>query len=199
MQLKEIQTILLSVNRSLEKQKKDTKEIRTEMTIKNYFSKTRKIGKFEFIGTLVCYVGASYLITNFEQIESPLMQLLDLICILLLLSIPVISQKSMKTMNTMKISETYRSEIHEVYTRKKLKFQKFQLLNVFLGFVLMVSILPVLAVIKGNELNSLDHFWTLVVPIGVLVFAGYSYTVLNFYNKTLNEAEKIIIVLKVKN
>ncbi len=190
----EIQQNLNNLNQEIEEQKKEITEIKNKMIMKNYLVKISRIGTFEYIGTLICYVCASYLITKFPQIESIYIQVLDVICVLLLFTIPVLSQKSVRTMKTVKKLNRNDLDISEIYSGKKTRFQKFQKINLVLSFILMICILPVLAGIKGIEMEEINNLWAVIIPIGTLFFAGLSYWVLTCYKKTLRSAKNTLLV-----
>lgn len=192
MELEEMKNMWKGLDKRVEKQEIMTSQLLERMMKQKYHSKLNKIGYSEYLGTIVCYIGATYLIMNFTRIADTLMQIFAIIAIALLFILPLISLKSLRTIKSINIpSETYLEAIN-TFTNQKIKFQKLQKLNVSLGLSLMLIAIPVLSAIQGTDLSQAPYFWTLIFPLVVLFFLTFAYWVLRFYNKVLNETEKIL-------
>lgn len=192
MELEEMKATWEVLSKKVEKQERLTDQMIEKMTAQNYRSKLNKIAWPEYIGTLVCYIGAAYLITNFTKIEHLAMQVFGVISIVLLSILPIISLKSIKGMSNLTITTKTYSETLRDYARQKIKFQKLQKWNVALAMFLMVSSLPVLAAIQGKDLSSIPNFWTVIFPLGIAFFVVFARWVLRHYNNVLKEAEEVL-------
>ena len=144
------------------------------------------------IGTIICYLGAVYLIMNFVKIDPLAEKIFAIIAIGLLLTLPVISLRSLNRMQNLPISsKTYLDTLND-FGKQKIRFQKFQKLNVSLGMFLLIVAIPVLSAIKGVDLSETEHFWTLTFPISIIAFLGFAFWVFRSYKKSLEATEKLL-------
>lgn len=191
MELEELKTTWQGMSKRVENQEFLTNQIVEQMTREKYRSKINKIGYSEYIGTIICYIGAAYLTTNFTKIEDTLMQLFAIIAIALLFILPIISLQSLRAVRNVSIaSKTYVQAIED-FTQRKTKFQRLQKLNVSLALFLMLVAIPVLSAIQGKDISQTPNFWSLIFPISIGSFLVFTVWVLKFYNKILNETEKL--------
>ncbi len=190
MELEEMRNTWQEMSKRIEKQEFLTNQVLEKMTNEGYNSKLKKIGIPEYIGTIICYIGAAYLIINFTKIEDTLIRVFALIAILLLFVLPIISLKSLRAMNIINISNKSYLKTIEDFGKRKIEFKKLQKLNVSLGFFLMLVTIPVLSAIQGKDIGQVPNFWTLVVPIFVTFFAVFAVWVLRYYSRVLKSLEK---------
>jgi len=192
MELEEMKNTWEELGERVEKQELLTNQLINKMMQQKYNSKLNKINYPEYIGTVVCYLGAAYLIMNFTKIEEILLQVFAIIDIALLFLLPIISLKSLNKLKSVNIpSQTYLESINS-FANQKIKFQKLQKLNVSLGLFFLLTAAPVLSAIQGKDLSQTPNFWTLIFPISVLLFLVFAYWVLKSYNNILNETKKMI-------
>jgi len=192
MELEEMKNNWQEISKRLEKQEFLTNQIIEKMTTDKYHSILNKIGISEYVGTIICYIGAAYLSIHVTKIDAPLMQVFALVAILLLFVLPVISLQSLRAMKNVKIpSKSYLETIGD-FTKRKIRFQKLQKLNVSLGLFLMLMAIPVLSAIQGKDIGQIPYFWTLIFPISITFFVIFTFWVLQSYNKILNETEKML-------
>lgn len=196
MELDELKTAWQGMSKRVENQEILTNQILEQMTREKYRSKINTIGYSEYIGTIICYSGAAYLTTYFTKIEDTLMQLFAIISIALLFILPIISLQSLRAVRNVSIaSKTYMQAIED-FAQRKIRFQRLQKLNVSLGLFLMLVAMPVLSAIQGKDISQVPNFWTLIFPISIGSFLLFSVWVLKFYNKILNETEKMFSEIK---
>ncbi len=192
MELEELKSTWQALSKSVEKQELLTDQTIEKMNWEKYRSKLNKIGYSEYIGSIICFIGAAYLFMNFAKIDSILMQIFAIIAIALLFVLPIISLKSLHAVRNSHIaSKTYIQAIED-FAKRRTRFQKLQKLNVSMALFLMLISIPVLSAIQGKDLGELPHFWTLIFPITVIFFVGFARWVLKYYNKILNETEKML-------
>lgn len=192
MELEEMKSTWGELSKRLEKQELITNQLINKMTQEKYHSKLNKIGYPEYVGTIVCYMGAAYLSVNLSAMEDMLMQIFAVVEIILLLVLPIISLQSIRALKAVNVpSQTYLEAIN-AFARQKIRFQKLQKLNVSLGLFVLLIAVPVLSAIQGKELGQTPYFWPLIFPVYVLFFLFFSYWVLKSYNKILNEAEEML-------
>ncbi|WP_373056342.1 hypothetical protein [Zunongwangia sp. H14] len=192
MELEEMKNLWEGMSDRIEKQERLTKNLIGNVTEEKYHSKLKKIKYSEIIGTIICYLGAIYLIMNFMKIDPLAEKIFAVIAIGLLLTLPIISLSSLNGMQKVKISsKTYLDTLND-FGRRKIRFQKFQKLNVSLGLFLILVAIPVLSAIKGVDLSETEHFWILTFPISIIAFLGFAFWVLRSYNKSLEATEKLL-------
>ncbi len=192
MELEEMKKTWQEVSRRVEKQEILTNQLIEKMTHEKYHSKLNKIGYSEYAGTLICYVGAAYLIMNFTKIDDIRMQVFASIAIALLFILPIISIKSLRTIRRVNLSSKTYVEAIDDFVKRKIRFQKLQKLNVSLGLFLMLTGVPVLSSIQGKDLSQIPYFWTLIFPISTAFFLVFAFWVLRSYHKILNQTEKML-------
>lgn len=192
MELEEMKNLWEGMSKKVEKQELLTKNLLEKVTEQKYHSKLNKIRYSEMIGTIICYLGAVYLIMNFVKIDPLAEKIFAIIAIGLLLTLPVISLRSLNRMQNLPISsKTYLDTLND-FGKRKMRFQKFQKLNVSLGLFLLIVAIPVLSAIKGIDLSETEHFWTLTFPISIIAFLGFAFWVFRSYKKSLEATEKLL-------
>lgn len=192
MELEEMKNLWEGMSKKVEKQELLTKNLLEKVTEQKYHSKLNKIRYSEMIGTIICYLGAVYLIMNFVKIDPLAEKIFAIIAIGLLLTLPVISLRSLNRMQNLPISsKTYLDALND-FGKQKMRFQKFQKLNVSLGLFLLIVAIPVLSAIKGVDLSETEHFWTLTFPISIIAFLGFAFWVFRSYKKSLEATEKLL-------
>jgi hypothetical protein len=192
MELEEMKNAWQEMSRRVENQEFLTNQLLEKMTREKYHSKINRIGYSEYVGTIICYIGAAYLLMNFTKIDDTLMQIFAIIAIALLFILPIISLKSLRALKNVNIeSNTYMQAIED-FAKRKTRFQKLQKLNVSLALFLMLVAIPVLSAILGKDIAQTPHFWTLIFPISIAFFLVFALWVLKSYNKILNETEKML-------
>jgi pilus assembly protein TadC len=92
-------------------------------------------------------------------------------------------------MNNSSIHTAKYSETIKAYRHHKMRFYKLQRINMILTFLLLITIIPVLASIYGKDINSITNFWSIIVPVCVAFFAGFSFITWRYYSKILKNLE----------
>jgi hypothetical protein len=192
MELEEMKLAWNDLSKKVEKQEILNHQIIEKMTKDQYQSNLKKIALPEFIGTIICYLGAAYLSINVPKLEDPMIQVFGIISIALLLILPIISLQSVRAMRKINLSSHSYLETIKIFGQQKIRFQKLQKLNVSLGLFLMVIGVPVLLAIQEKSLNLTPLFWMLYFPLGVMFFLGFSYWVLKYYNGKLKATERML-------
>ncbi len=191
MELEEMKTNWNELSNRIEKNEKLTIEVIDKMVKYKYRSGLNRIQYPEYIGTLICYVGAAWLIVNFGKLEGTVYQFFGVLIVLLLFILPVISLKSVRSIQRVSISTSTYAETITNFARQKIRFQKLQKINVSLALALFVLSLPVLANIQGKDLSAIPNFW-IFFPASLVLLLLFSWWVLQYYNKALNEAEEML-------
>lgn len=192
MELEEMKSTWQQMSDKLRDQEILNKQLIERMTQESYQSRIQKIGTSEFIGTVICYIGAAYVIINFSAIERPAVQVLAVVLVLLLFVLPVLSLKSVAAMRGVRISSKSYLEAIEDFAKRRIQFERLQKINVSFGLLVMLILIPVLSAIQGKDVTQLAHFWTLVFPITVAFYLAFTYWVLKSYNRILNQTEKLL-------
>ncbi|MCH6198195.1 hypothetical protein MMU07_01280 [Aquiflexum sp. LQ15W] len=192
MELEEMKLAWNDLSKRVEKQEILNQQMIEKMTKDQYHNNLKKIALPEYIGTIICYLGAAYLSVNVPKLDDPMIQFFGVVSIALLLILPIISLQSVRAMRKVDLSAQTYLETIQVFGKQKLRFQKLQKLNVSLGLFLMVIGAPVLLSIQGVSLVPTPLFWMLYFPMGVMFFLGFSFWVLKYYNRKLKATEKLL-------
>ncbi|MCG2612687.1 hypothetical protein LZZ85_00285 [Terrimonas sp. NA20] len=192
MELEEMKNAWSEMNNSSGTPSRLTTQLLDQMTQNNYRSKINRIGQFEYMGSIICYLAAAYLLANFAKIETMIMQVFAFIAIALLLVLPIVSIRSLCAVKNINISSnTYLDTIKDFGIRK-IRFQRLQKLNVSLGFLLMLIILPVFASIRGKDISQIPYFWSLIFPLAIAFFLAFAGWTLRSYNRMLQQTENML-------
>ncbi len=192
MELEEMKNVWKAIDKRFENQELVTQQLIEKMTTEKYRSRLRSIHSSEYIGAVICFLGAIYLMLHFTKLADTTLQLFGLIAIGLLFLLPFISLSMLRTLKNVPLSTTTYLQSIEVFFRRKARFQKMQKLNVSLGLFLLLIGTPVFASIQGKDLHLIPHFWTRLFPIAIGFFLLFAFFVLRSYNKKLNEVEKAL-------
>ncbi len=192
MELDKMKNLWEGMGKKVENQDLLIKSLIEKVTEQKYHSKLDKIKYSEFIGAIICYLGAIFLVMNFLKIDPLAEKVFAVIAIVLLFTLPAISLSSLRSMQKIQISsKTYSDTLYD-FGKRKIKFQRFQKLNVSLGLFLIIIAIPVLSAIKGVNLSETENFWTLTFPTSIIAFLGFAIWVLRSYNKSLEATEKLL-------
>lgn len=191
MELEEMRAEWNKLSTKVEKQEKLTEEVIEKLVKYKYRTGLKRISIPEYVGTLICYVAAAWLIINFGKLDGGIYQFFGAVIILLLFTLPVISLKSVTGMNRLRIATGTYAETIRDFAKQKIRFQKLQKINVSLALGLFVISLPVLANIQGKDINAIPNFWVFF-PMSILLILMFSWWVLSNYNNALREAEEML-------
>ena len=127
-----------------EKQNNLTPKIIKQMTQKKYSSMINKIKFPEYIGGLICLLGAGFIGFKFSELDTIYLQIIGIIAMSLLILMPTISLLSFSRFNLMNdVNKPYAETLRQ-FAIQKLRFQKFQQANAFFSYVLLVTIIILL-------------------------------------------------------
>jgi hypothetical protein len=196
MELEEMRASWVALNQKVEKQRILTDKMIDKMTQEKYKNNLRKVALPEYIGTLICYFGAAYLIINFSKIDGLVFQIFGILSVLLLFTLPVISLKSVRAIKNIKIHSGSYADAIQDYAQRKIMFEKLQKLNVALGLFFLIIFIPTLGSILGKDISNIPHFWNLIFPLLTGFFIIFSYWVLKNYNRALKAGEEILSEIK---
>lgn len=180
------------LSKQINNQEKLTNQLIERVTEQKFRSTMSRILYPEYVGAIVCYAGAAYLIWNFTRIDLWLMQIFGIIAVVLLIILPIISFISVREIKSVQLSIQSYSETIREYARQKIRFQKLQKLNIALAMIVMLTSIPVLVNIQGKDISSIPYFWILLFPTGIVLFFAFAFGVLRHYNNALKEAEELI-------
>ncbi len=192
MELEEMKNTWQEMSKRMQHQEILTTRLIENLSQDKYDSKMSKIGYSEYIGTIICYIGAAYVLMNFTKIAAMLMQVFAVIAIGLLFILPIISLQSYRAIKGIKPSAKSYLETINDFGKRKIKFQKLQRLNVSLGLLLMLVAVPVLSAIQGKTLDQNPYFWPLIFPVSIAFFLVFSFWVLRSYDKILKDTEAML-------
>lgn len=142
-----------------EKQNNLTPKIINQMTQKKYFSMINKIKFPEYIGGLICLLGAGFIGFKFSELDTIYLQIVVIIAISLLILMPTISLLSFSRFNLMSdVNKPYAETLRQ-FAVQELRFQKFQQANAFFSYLLLVTIIILLPkFFKGTDISTSKYF-----------------------------------------
>jgi len=191
MELEEMKATWETLSKKIENQEKLSKQIIEKMMEQRYKSKLNRIACSEYIGTLICFIGAAFMIVNFNRLGQITMQVFGILSIAYLFIMPIISITIIKGLKRINISSMTYSETIQDYIQKKIRFQKFQKLNGPVGCAFMVVSFPVMLSMMGKSVADLPlYVWIIICPVMIILYFIFYRWVLIHYNRVLKEAEK---------
>ncbi|ERM80447.1 hypothetical protein P872_21800 [Rhodonellum psychrophilum GCM71 = DSM 17998] len=189
MELEEMKATWEALSQKVAQQEKLTHKMIENMTHQKYKSRLNKILYPEILGSIICFLGAIFMILNFQAIEGPIMQVFGILSILLLFGLPIISLASLSGLRKVNVSLMTYAEAIRNYSLQKIRFQKLQKLNVSMALLFLLIATPVFMEMNGKDISNIPYFWKLIFPLGVILFLGFSVWVLKNYNSALKKAE----------
>jgi len=194
MKLEEIQTVWSEMSDQLENQKKLTNKLIMEMAQEKYRTKIDKIFNYEFIGAIICFIAAIFLIINFQKLDTWYLMACGIFVISYLFIIPMLVLNSIKKMRHINLLKNNYKQTLMIYVKSRNHFLFMQRLGITLNFLLLLVSLPVIVKFSDNidvfQTQSTNWYWYLLVMVLLLVFAsrwGYK----GYKNMTAS-AEKLL-------
>lgn len=170
-----------------------TSKIIDQMTQKKYQSKIRKIKYPELIGRIICILGLSFIVFNFNKLDTVFLRAIGVLTILLLMILPILSFLSLKQFNLAYNFDKPYIEILKQFANQKLRFLQYQKANAFLNYVLLVTIIILLPkFFYGKDITFSKSFWTFAFSFGYIFLLFFSKWVKKFYGNSLRQAEELI-------
>lgn len=193
MELDDLKNSWEAVSIQVAKQPNLTSNKIDQMTQVKYYSSLKKVTLPETMGTIICLMGAAYIVLNFYKLDKPFLQAIGIVSILLLLMLSVMSLLSIRHFTKMgNVNKPYAATL-KLFAAQKIKFHKFQKINITLSYLLMVTIVILLSKFFGDkDLTDNKYFWLFSFSFGYLFLLFYSRWVLKYYNKSLREAEGLL-------
>ncbi len=193
MELDDLKKQWESVTNETIKQNNLTLKIIDQMIHKKYNSKIRKIIFPELTGGIICLLAVIFIVYNFNQLDTTLLQTIGVITILLLMTLPAISFLSVTPFNLANdLSKPY-VEIIKRFAVYRIRFQKYQQVNAFLSYLLLVTIIILLPKFSsGKDITGNKYFWIFAFSFGYIFLAFFSKWVKKFYNNSLQQAEDLL-------
>ncbi len=170
-----------------------TSKMIIKMTQKKYESKIRKIKYPELTGGIICILGLSFIIFNFNKLGTTFLQSIGALTILLLMIIPTLSFLSLTSFQSANNFEKLYIEIIQNFAKQKMRFLKYQKVNAFLCYLLLVTIIILLPkFFSGKDITFSKSFWLFAFSIGYIFLIFFSKWVKKFYNTSLKQAGELL-------
>ncbi len=173
MNIEEIQLIWSEMSDQLEKQKTLTNELIMKMTKDRYTRKFDKLGLYEGIGAIICFIMAFYTLFNIRILDTWYLLSCGLFTVVLLIILPILTLASIRKLKRIDISKHNFTEMIVKYDKTKKQMLLIQRLGIYLSFLLIFTILPVFSkIMKGKDifLESSGTFWIYVLIMSVFLF-----------------------------
>jgi membrane protein YdbS with pleckstrin-like domain len=195
MEIEEMQALWSDMSNQLEQQKKLTNEIIMNMTQERYSKKFQTVSIIESIGAVICFIGAGYILLNFEKLNSWIEISSGIITLSFYIVLPIIILRALRAVKKLNILEKNNKETLHEYLLKKKKLLMLQKYSIYACFVLMFAQLPVATKILLNKdfleiPKSIESYIGLSLVLIIAIFyARWGY---NYYVRLTNSAEKIL-------
>jgi hypothetical protein len=138
------------------------------MVQKNYRNKRNGILLAGTLGSVVCVLGAVFILSNLEKLDNWYLLDCGIVSVLVLVALPILSIRSVRKMLSKKGSSL-----------EKLCF--------CLGAVLMLTVLPVMGKLIGDaDIFKTTRLW-FIYAIGFPFFYSYALRVFNCYRKAASD------------
>jgi len=193
MELEEMKTAWVKMNKDLQQQKILTDNLILKMTQQRYQNKLSGISISEGLAAIICWAIAFYIILNLNTLDTWYFLVSGIFTITLLITLPVLSLKLLNRIKNVNIKENnYKESIVQFSTRKK-QFLLFQRITIYLNMILILVILP----LASKFLNDEDIFgkfnlwggYLLILFVFMLLFSIWVY---NAYKGVTDQAENIL-------
>jgi UDP-N-acetylmuramyl pentapeptide phosphotransferase/UDP-N-acetylglucosamine-1-phosphate transferase len=197
MELDEMKGLWENMSQELERQRLLTDKMVVEMTRNKYKNQLRGISWPEMAGTAICFAIASYVIVNFDQLDTWYLALCGVVSICFCLILPILSMRSIWRMKKIDLSNNSYKETLEHYAREKDTFMKVQKAGFYLGFIFALCFLPVAGkLMNGKDLLLDGKLWTWGLPILLVFHFLFSKWVWKHYSSVTRNARNLLDELK---
>ena len=193
MELNDLKNSWESATNQTQKQNILTSKMITQMTQNKFQSKIRKIKYPELAGAIICFLGVSFVIFNFNKLDTSFLRSIGVLTILLSIIMPALSYLSLTAFHSPDNFDRPHIDIIKNFANQKLRFLKYQKVNAFLSYLLLVSIiilLPKLFYSKDVTFNK--SFWLFAFPIGYIFLIFFSKWVRKSYSDSLKQAGELL-------
>jgi len=193
MELEEIKTAWLKMDKELQQQKSLTDNLIIDMTKQRYENRFSGITISESIAAAICWGIALYIIVNLGSLDTWYFLASGIFTIMLLITLPIFSLKLLYKVKSINIKEnTYKESILQ-FTTPREKLLLFQRITLYLNIVLVLVILPLAAKLLSNK-DVFGEFslWGWYLPVMFIFLAFFSRWVYNAYKGVTIQAGKIL-------
>lgn len=192
MELEEMKKLWGEMSSEIEKQKKLTDSLITQMIQGNYKNKINKILIPEAIGALVCFAAMLFILIYFQKLNTWYLLLCGIVSVIIIALLPFLSIRAIRKIRSINISANNYKESLMEYSQGKRHFVLSRKLSFYLGSILLLTILPVMGqLIGGVDFFTATRLWYWYV-IGFPFYYWFATWVFKFYNKTASDAENIL-------
>ncbi|MGJ8666442.1 MAG: hypothetical protein ACSHW7_08760 [Patiriisocius sp.] len=165
-----------------------------EMTKQRYKNKFSHLFKYEFIGSVVCYIAAIVIMFNFYKLNTPLYLACGIFICIFLIVVPFLTIRNLNKIKSIPLGESdYKTTLTQ-FERAKHTMLKTQQYAIPAGIVGFLASLPVFSLMMGNE-NFIENFNTTriislsIVFVFMIIFSRWGY---KKYKQVANSAENIL-------
>lgn len=175
MELHEMQAAWQQMSKKIEKQQQLTDHLIMEMTQQKYKAKYQKLNTFETVGGVICYIFATYLLLNFDKLDTWYLQACGIFGIAILVVLPLLTLSAIAGLQKLSLTDKTQKVLLQEFAKRKKRFMNLQQLSLAVTPLFMVVALPIMSkILNGKDLfvESDILFW--YIPIGaVLLFFFY--------------------------
>lgn len=193
MNIEELQAVWQEMSSELEKQKKLTHQIIMQMTQERYRSKLQKIANIEGTGAIVCFLAGTYVVFNFNTLDTWYLQFCGIFTIAFLFLLPVLVMRSIFAMRKIDIRAGKHAETLARFTKARNQFLFLQRIGIGLALVLMFTTLPVASkIMTGKDLFTELNIWLWYLPVMLIFIVLFSRWGYGHYKRITNSAGHIL-------
>jgi steroid 5-alpha reductase family enzyme len=194
MELQDMQKQWKAMNSRLETMEIIQKNQIMEMTRKEYKSQFKKLWNIEFIGALICYAMAGWIVFDFQKFNTPFHMACALLTLLFLAILPILVLRYISNIKNISLSETSYKETIKKFQKNKNRLLATQQFSGVAGILIFFLSMPVFSKLFGNDnsfesLKMSQYIFIALTFIAVLLLILWS---IKKYKGIMTNAEKLL-------
>ena len=194
MTLEEMQNVWSEMTVKMDEQKRLTDKLILNMTKDKFKNKISNIARYEFLGAIVCFLGALGILFNLDKLDTWYLLASGIAVLAYLVIIPLIVLRQIGQMKRIDLLKSNFKQALIEFTKKRKRFLFWQRTAIFSNFFLMVLILPVSSkLFKDKDLfvaQNSDWLWYVMVMLVFLIpFSIWGY---RKYSRMTASAENLL-------
>ncbi len=193
MELESLKKAWDQMTEKLNQQQHLTNQIISDMTKEQYHLRVNRIGQYELIGSIICFVIGMYLVTQFHQLSNWYLQVCGAFTVLFLFGAPIVSLFLIYQMKKLNFDNLNIQQTIAIFEERKNRFLLAQQWIIYGCFLLILTSLPVATkILRQRDIfeNPGILYWYLpLATAGLFFFTKWVYAC---YVKIMRSAADVI-------
>ncbi|MDB4291915.1 hypothetical protein N9954_00800 [Maribacter sp.] len=198
MTIEEMQDVWSEMTEKIDEQKRLTDKLILNMTQEKIKNKISSIARYEFLGAIVCFLGALGILLNIGKLDTWYLLASGIVVLAYLIVIPMIVLRQIGQMKNIDLlKNSFKQSLIE-FTDKRKRFLFWQRTAIFSNFFLMVLILPVSSkLLSGKDLfveqSSVWAWYVILMLVFLIPFSLWGY---RKYSRMTASMESLLLDLQ---